>query len=58
MPYQIAIKEGLLSREQIEDEMSESDFDATKFSMEMESLFWGDTDGAFLPSTIFLSVEN
>lgn len=47
LPYQIAIKEGLLSREQIEDEMSESDFDATKFSMEMESLFWGDTDGAF-----------
>ena len=47
LPYQIAIKEGLLSREQIEDEMSESDFDAMKFSMEMESLFYGDTDGAF-----------
>ena len=47
LPYQIAIKEGLLSREQIEDEMSESDFDPTKFSMEMESLFFGDTDGAF-----------
>ena len=47
LPYQIAIKENLLSREQIEDEMSESDFDLTKFSMEMESLFYGDTDGAF-----------
>ena len=47
LPYQIAIKEGLLLREQIEDEMSESDFDAMKFSMEMESLFYGDTDGAF-----------
>ena len=47
LPYQIAIKEGLLSREQIADEMSESDFDAMKFSMEMESLFYGDTDGAF-----------
>ena len=47
LPYQIAIKEGLLSKEQIEDEMSESDFDPTKFSMEMESLFFGDTDGAF-----------
>ena len=28
-------------------EMSEADFDVTKFSMEMESLFFGDTDGAF-----------
>ena len=47
LPYQIAIKEGLLSKEQIEDEMSEADFDPLKFSMEMESLFFGDTDGAF-----------
>ena len=47
LPYQISIKEGLLSKEQIQDEMSESDFDEMKFSMEMESLFYGDTDGAF-----------
>ena len=47
LPYQISILEGLLSREQIEDEMSETDFDATKFSMEMECLWFGDTDGAF-----------
>ena len=47
LPYQISIKEGLLSREQIEDEMSETDFDPTKFSMEMETLWFGDTDGAF-----------
>lgn len=47
LPYQISIKEGLLSREQIEDEMSETDFDETKFSMEMETLWFGDTNGAF-----------
>lgn len=47
LPYQISIKEGLLSREQIEDEMSENDFDVTKFSMEMETIWFGDTDGAF-----------
>lgn len=47
LPYQISIKEGLLSREQIEDEMSEADFDALKWQMEMECLFFGDTDGAF-----------
>ena len=47
LPYQLAIKEGLLSREQVEDEMSEMDFDPIKFQIEMQSLFWGDTDGAF-----------
>ena len=47
LPYQISIKEGLLSREQIEDEMSEADFDEMKFQMEMETLWWGDTKGAF-----------
>lgn len=47
LPYQISIKESLLSREQIEDEMSEVDFDETKFLMEMETLWFGDTDGAF-----------
>lgn len=47
LPYQISIKEGLLSREQIQDEMSENDFDEMKFLMEMEALFYGDTDGAF-----------
>lgn len=47
LPYQISIKEGLLSREQIEDEMSENDFDEMKFQTEMECLWYGDTDGAF-----------
>lgn len=47
LPYQLSIMEGLLSKEQIEDEMSENDFDETKFSMEMECLWYGDTDGAF-----------
>lgn len=47
LPYQVSIKEGLLQREQIQDEMSESDFDDMKFYMEMMSLFWGDTQGSF-----------
>lgn len=47
LPYQISICEGLLSKEQIEDEMSEDDFDETSFSIEMEALFYGDTDTAF-----------
>lgn len=47
LPYQIAIRENLLSREQVEDEMSETDFDETKFSMEMGCLWYGDTGDAF-----------
>lgn len=45
--YQLAIKEGLLSREQIMDEKTEADFDEVAFSIEMESMFYGDSDGAF-----------
>lgn len=47
LPYQVSILEGLLSREQIEDEMSESDFDEITFLMEMEALMFGDSDGNF-----------
>lgn len=47
LPYNLAIKEGLLSREQVEDEMSEADFDPTSFKMEMGAEWYGDTDGAF-----------
>lgn len=47
LPYQLAIKEGLLSREQVIDEMSEELFDPISWRMEMEALFHGDSDGAF-----------
>lgn len=47
LPYQLAIKEGLLQREQVEDEMSEADFDETSFKMEMGAEWYGDTDGSF-----------
>ena len=46
LPYQVSVKEGLLSREQIEDEMSELDFNELVQSMEMECLWFGDTDGS------------
>ena len=47
LPYQMAIKEGLLKRSQVEDEMSEADFDPVTWDMEMVCLAFGDTDGAF-----------
>lgn len=46
LPYQVSVKEGLLSREQIEDEMSELDYNELVQSMEMECLWFGDTDGS------------
>ncbi len=47
LPYQLSIKEGLLSREQVEDEMSEADFDAIAFEMEMGCMFHDDSSGSF-----------
>lgn len=40
MPYQLAIKESLLDKERVEDEMSETDFNEVTFYMEMCALFW------------------
>lgn len=47
LPYQLSILEGLLSREDILDEMSEADFDETTFMIEMGCIFFGDTEGCF-----------
>lgn len=46
-PYQLALHEGLLSEERVIEDMTEADFSEIKWSMEMEALFWGDSDGAF-----------
>lgn len=51
LPYQVSIKEGLLMRDQIVEEMSEADFNELTWQMEMETLWWGDTDGAFFSYT-------
>lgn len=42
LPYQLSIREGLLSREQIRDEMSEADFNELAFMMEMVCMWIGD----------------
>ncbi|MFS1518510.1 terminase large subunit domain-containing protein [Bacillus sp. SCS-151] len=47
LPYQLAIKEGLLDEEQVKDEMSEEDFDPVGWSMEMEALWFGESEKAF-----------
>ena len=47
LPYQIAIKENLLSREQVIDEMSENDFDDISWRIEMGCEFYSDGENAF-----------
>ena len=46
-PYQLSIKENLLMREQIEDEMSESDYSEMIFEMEMGCMWFSDDGGSF-----------
>lgn len=46
LPYQVSIMEGLLMKSQIEDEMAEEDFNLMAFQMEMECMWFGDTDGS------------
>lgn len=47
LPYQLSIKEGLLMKEQVLDEMTEDDFDEIGWSMEMECLFFGESENSF-----------
>ena len=47
LPYQMSIKEGLKKRIEIEDEMSEADFDETTFNMEMGCMPIGDSEVSF-----------
>lgn len=46
-PYQLSIAENLLMKEQVLDEMAESDFDEISWSIEMECLFFGESDNAY-----------
>lgn len=53
LPYQLSIKEGLLMREQIANEMAEATFSDVTFSMEREGLFYGSaTDALFEYNTL------
>ena len=46
LPYMLSIKEGLLMRQQIENEMSEATFSDISFSMERLGLFYGSAEDA------------
>lgn len=46
-PYQLPVSAGYYPLEQIREEMQEDDFDATAFSIEMDSLFFGESANSF-----------
>ena len=45
LPYQISILEGLLMKDEVQDRMSEDDFDEIAFHMEDECFWYGDNEG-------------
>lgn len=47
LPYQLSVKEGLLMKEQVLDEMQEEDFDNLSWEMEMECMFFGESEKAY-----------
>lgn len=47
LPYQLSIAEGLLDENQVLDEMSEDDFDDISWMMEMQCMFFGESDKAY-----------
>ena len=47
LPYQLPIREGLLKKSKVENDMSEATFDDIKFLMEYCGVWFGDTDGSF-----------
>lgn len=58
LPYQVAIKNGILMRSQVLDDMSEESFDEIVWSMEMECKFFSDTDGSLFKFDQFERVRN
>ena len=47
LPYQMAIKEGLLMRDAVADEMSEDTYSPEVWAVEMEGLWYGSSENAF-----------
>lgn len=46
-PYQIAIRERLVNKEQLMDELAEDDIDEIGWTMEMDTLFFGESEKAY-----------
>lgn len=46
-PYQLSLKEGLIDRNRIEEDMADSEFSEVKWAMEMDALWYGSDEDAF-----------
>lgn len=57
LPVELSLSEGLIDRELLEDEMSETEFSEIKYMVEYQSLFYGSTEGAFFDLIRFLRIE-
>ncbi len=57
LPYQLAVKENLLMRAQVEDEMSEDDFDEVGWSIEMGCMFFGESEKAYFKYEMMSNVR-
>ncbi len=58
LPYQLSIKEGLLMRQAIINEMSEATFSDITFSMEREGIFYGSADNALFDYKVLEGQRN
>ena len=58
LPYELSIAEGLLMREQIENEMSEETFSDITFMMEREGLFYGSSEDALFNYNVLSERRN
>lgn len=56
-PYQIAVKENLVNKEQLIDELSEEDIDIIGWTMEMDSLFFGESEKAYFKTEELQSIK-
>ncbi len=57
LPYQFAIKEGLTNEEQLIDELSEDDIDFIGWLMEMDCLFFGESEKAYFKTEELKEIE-
>ena len=57
LPYQFAIKEGLTNKEQLLDELSEEDLDEIGWMLEMDCLFFGESEKAYFKTEELKDIE-